>query len=521
MEVKETARGKIFITKNKFSKNMVDKNSRKLTAFLKFKYSLVKRLHLQKAFKKKSWFCTLNDFWCDEVPDYQKEQLKNRVILSDDDLQLESLVIYDLIPKEYLDDYKKKYLKFRRKYRRENFFDRRVADVQQSFDRMINSRVIGQWHNVDCFNFADKRRIKNQFSLMRLEMIGLSESFYIIKYTLTPQEKVNQSLSEILGSIVNRDPACISNDKWWKSKSFSGCIIYDVLETAKSWAINEFILELKASFFKIVKDELLTKFYDWSVIPPSIEIYSSQTICKNSESIINVMAPNGELIETNESKDFYFISSKQGIYQSNSFNNSAIIASQNYFEDKKHSGIIGFLEYDKLICTNFADYFVIDSLSSVSSKTIYASQLKINKNVYSKSRFNSLIKMKLQIDKSTYFYRRLFKELPEYDEKYTQYKMSLFNDRFKRSENKTNVLNSFENTYLRLFNSAKNNNSLLDKIYLHFEENSKLIESRYNYKIVKWTCIIAALTLIVTILLANDGEIINKILVFLKSLFTR
>lgn len=521
MEVKETARGKIFITKNKFSRNMVNKNNRKLTNFIKLKYSIVKKFHLQKAVKKRAWFRTLDDFLCDEVPDYQKEHMKNHIILSDNDLHLESLVIYDLIPKEYLDDYKEKYLKFRQKYRHESFFDGRVVDVQRSFERMMNSGVVGSWHNVDHFGFTPKCKIAKLFSSIRLEMIGLTESFYIVKYTLTPQETVNRNFSEILSSIVHKDPMCISGGKWWKRKSFSGCALFDSFEEAKNWAINEFILELKSHFFKIVKNELMTKFYNWYVIPPSVAAYSSQTICKNSDNILNVMASNGDLIETSESKDIYFILSRQNMHQNVRFNNSALILAQDYFKDKNRNGLIGFLEYDELICTYFADYFVLDSLSSVSSKTIYDCQLKINKNVYSRSQFNSLIKMKLRIDKSTYFYRRLFKELPEYNQDNMRSEMASFNSHFKRSTNDFIVFNSFEKAYVHLYYSAKDKNSLLDKIYLHFEENSKLTESRYNYRIVKWTCIIAALTLIVTILLANNCEIINKILVFLKSLFTR
>ena len=46
-----------------------------------------------------------------------------------------------------------------------------------------------------------------------------------------------------------------------------------------------------------------------------------------------------------------------------------------------------------------------------------------------------------------------------------------------------------------------------------------MIESLYNYKIVKWTLIIATLTLLATIFLANNSEILNQIIEFFEKWF--
>ena len=65
----------------------------------------------------------------------------------------------------------------------------------------------------------------------------------------------------------------------------------------------------------------------------------------------------------------------------------------------------------------------------------------------------------------------------------------------------------------------KEKNDLIDTIYSHFDENSRMIESLYNYKIVKWTLIIATLTLLATIFLANNSEILNQIIEFFEKWF--
>ena len=78
---------------------------------------------------------------------------------------------------------------------------------------------------------------------------------------------------------------------------------------------------------------------------------------------------------------------------------------------------------------------------------------------------------------------------------------------------------SFEYEYDGVYYKIKEKNDLIDTIYSHFDENSRMIESLYNYKIVKWTLIIATLTLLATIFLANNSEILNQIIEFFEKWF--
>ena len=116
MKVYETKQGKEFVFNNKFSKNRISRNDRRLNAFLKLRYRLIIFFHLQKFAKKKSWYHTLEYHWGKRYrkPNAnEKKRANQNVRLTKKDLFLKELIVYDLMPKEYLDEYKSKYFKRR------------------------------------------------------------------------------------------------------------------------------------------------------------------------------------------------------------------------------------------------------------------------------------------------------------------------------------------------------------------------------------------------------------------------
>ena len=119
MKTKETSQGTEFLFDNKFSRNRISKNDRKLDTFLRFKYRLIKFFHLEKLGNKKSWYRCLEYHWESrnrKPTSFEKKRLSESIRLTSKDLTLKELVIYDLIPKEYLEDFKEKYLSFKSAY---------------------------------------------------------------------------------------------------------------------------------------------------------------------------------------------------------------------------------------------------------------------------------------------------------------------------------------------------------------------------------------------------------------------
>ena len=186
-----------------------------------------------------------------------------------------------------------------------------------------------------------------------------------------------------------------------------------------------------------------------------------------------------------------------------------------------------FLYIEEIVCQSFADYFLLEALSNQASQFIYQAQRKVNRNVYRKSRFNSLLSVKLEVEKKLYFYRRLYKELNTHSltEEILNYKFSeykkCFTNAFDKKDPEFTRFYEFENMYKGMRYNIKDNFTLMESIYSHFDENAKITESRYNYRIVKWTFIIGVVSLLATILLAGDPCVFEQICDSIIELFEK
>ena len=264
-------------------------------------------------------------------------------------------------------------------------------------------------------------------------------------------------------------------------------------------------------------------FFTWENIPPSIEIYASETLEKKQEKILELLSSrhhgNSEYCEKHKT---YFIPSVLS-YEQKPLNNSKIIADAKQFESDH--GLYNFLDIEETICKKIADYFLLEGLIKQASQLIYESQRKVNRNAYRKGRFNSLLDIKLDVEKQLYFYRRLFRELnskkPSEDqiaykfEKYSQF----FTNPLGEKHPELASYYSFEHLYKGVFYNIEDKYGLMESVYSHFDENAKIIESRYNYRIVKWTFIVGVVSLLATILLAGDPCVLDQLCDFIIELF--
>ena len=528
MKIVETMQGKEFLFNNKFSRNRISKNDRKLDTFLRFKYRLIKFFHLEKLGNKKSWYRCLEYHWESrnrKPTSFEKKRLSESIRLTSKDLALKELVIYDLIPKEYLEDFKEKYLSFKSAYSTTSMFNRPQKDINDAFVKMASTRVSGSWYNLDHFEIKDSTSLGSRFEYFHMEAIGLTESFFIIRYVLHTNENTNKELEKILKAKVYKEVVSIANDKWWKKKSFAGCQCFDLGDDAKCYVIEDYILELKALFWESISKYTHSFFFTWENIPPSIEIYASETLEKKQEKILALLSSrhhgNGEYCEKHKT---YFIPSVLS-YDKKPLNNSKIIADVKQFEDD--NGFYDFLYIEEAICKKIADYFLLEGLINQASQLIYESQRRVNRNAYRKGQFNSLLDIKLDVEKQLYFYRRLFRELdskkPSEDQiayKFEKYNKFFINPLREKHPDLASYY-SFEHLYKGILYNIEDKYGLMESVYSHFDENAKIIESRYNYRIVKWTFIVGVVSLLATILLAGDPCLLDQICDFIIELFKK
>lgn len=519
----ETPRGREYVFNNKFSKNVVPLDDRRLTAFLHFKYKLINKMHLGKFFEKKGWYRMMDEYWA--MPNQEElksaeECAKQETILTKDDLELKELIIYDLLPKEYIEVFQEKYSGFKNIFAKNSGFNRQARELNRSFTIMKNSRVVGCWFNVDGFFIKNDTEFGKYFSLISIEAIGLTESFFILKYALEVTEYVNEELINILGNKIYKSPICLSNGNWWKRKSFAGCIPYDYFNDPKKCVLEDYILELKSIFWKQINKHLMSKSFNWEIIPPSIEVYSSNSLDKNSKEILSTLSSSGtHMVEQNDDKSVYIVFASNNTKQLG-LHNSKIIANSKEFEGKKEGQLYSFMNIEEVVCQNLADYFILEALNQTISGNIYDAQLRINKVVGSKRKLRSFLKIKIKIDKKLYFYKRLckeladqFKEKTENNKNLDKYK-GLFNNKHCNEYPDSPFFYDFNSEYNLLYGILVENNKLLISVYEHFAEYANIVENTFNYKLVKWTFAIGVLSLIATILFANDSYILLEIFKF-------
>jgi len=526
MKIKSTNLGDKYTFKNKFSKNRISKNDLYMNKFLKLKYKVLITLHLRGLAKKSPWFRTMDYHWSKtnkELNEVNKKLLKETIKLSSKDLKLEEIYIYDVLPREYLNEFKIKYLKFKNCFMKKTIFNRRNKEIVDAFEKMSVSRSIDCWYNIDHFAIKDKTSLSQYFEYFGIEAIGFSESYYIIKYSLGVNSEANMHLEKILANNIYKDAVCISCGAWWKKKSFAGCRPYDLSNDAKLSTLEDFLLELKGVFFREIKKKLFSKFYDWKNIPPSVEIYSSQNLSNKSQDLLKFLALYClRDVEYSEKYNTYFIPTVSHLHP-NELNNSRIIADATQFKRDK-SGFYDFEHMEELIGRRLAEYFVLSSLESKVTNSIYGTQLKLNKNINSKSKLNKLIKLKLDTERDLYFYKRLYNEICKLDKKFTSdnYILNEYRRFFKnvfQKKDPESIWITFPEHYSAIFFNVRDKLNLIESIYNHFDQNAKTIESKYNFSIIKWTFIVGMLTLITTILFAENFYLLKGLLKFITSLF--
>lgn len=516
----ETEFGTKYCFNNKFVINRTTKNERILNYVLKSKFKLIKLLKLDKYYKK-DWFKSLNWSYGKLTESISKTDTDNKIILNKDELTLDTLVMYDILPKEYIGEFKHNYIKLRNKFVEANIYNKRLQDVNNVFFSVDTNRVLNASYLVDHFIISKNNSWGKYFKQLILEIIMISESFYIVKYTLFINEYGNTLLNEIVQGNIYKDVSIIACDKWWKKKNISGYLDYTYNNEAKKIALENYILELKYIFFKQLWKLNKSLFFNWEIIPPSLEVYKIKDPMKRTD-IVELLNIKRTTCDNKIDESIIFSAATHNHFGFKDINNSKIIIGSNYYANDN----IDFYHdnWMKILSNVFAVFYIIQAIDKYVAEKINNAQKEINKSIAKKSKINSLINTKYSVEKDLYYYRRFYKEIAE---QLMQFKENEFvnnyNKEFKNMSLKVNNVNidnfNFTIFYKHQLDVVVKRYNLIENIYQHFNENSKIIEARYNYRIVKWTFIVGIISILTTLLVANNYSIISEITELIKNIF--
>ena len=484
-----------FVFLNKYILNCPTLEGQKYYSKFLNKYNYIKKKKISILFKKRSWFSTLEFFNSDDFKNMiiKAQNKEEKIILKSKDLALDSIVFFDLLPKEYINVFLFKIEKLKDVFRKKDNKQKDYFDREDYLSNFKEKDVVNSWMIIDDFEIEDTNELKKYFSNIKIELIGLSESFLIIKYTVQVTKEVNETLEKIISSYIFESPEIYKTKK--RNKIRFGIRIYgDLHENAKRKAITNYIIHLKSIFFEKTNQIMKSIFFDWKVIIPSVQIYKIDS--DKIKYILKVYSSSDKGVDFDMSKEscFLFEDNLNEKYASNSFS---------LFINKNQKNKIDFMFRDvcDLITNKFADYFLLNGLSRKINSLIYSSQLKINKNINIQSKFGSVLSLKLDIDKKLNFYRRLYNELSRfYKLDKTNTKMESYMKYFDITYDEKIHSYCFLTMYTKMEKDIIDKCEFMGNIFNYFNENSKLIETRYNYGTIIITIIISLLTLICTVL---------------------
>ena len=434
-----------------------------------------------------------------------KDNSKKRIL--SDQLALRSIIVFDILPKEFAEIFSKKYIKFR-----ENTYDEKrtfsvhtISDLRQSLNKIGTQFSSTTFGNLDNFVISKKHVLAEYFDSFSMDIIDLTPSFSNISYTLRLNEKTTKMFGEILEGNIFREGHFL--DKEVKKKgnfSYSSFIGF----FSRQAVIEDFICELKWQFKKIYEKEVLSTLDNLGIVLPSVSIYESKepfTMLKNDnylQSILNFSTyffankSNNAFIQVNDN----FIDKSQQKFKINN-----VLIDRSLFSDQKQ-GTADLSDVTNELYITFSEFYVVSALQEEYDRRISVNNAKINTILQQKNiNFGKLISLKKDTTKTFFLFDRFIGEY--LGKKNVPEASSIFNGRKYRNVSGFPGVYCFADMLGTLSQRLKDSYEGFSRISDFFEKQLKVVESHSNLKTVKisiWVAFLSLLVAIITLLLSNE-----------------
>lgn len=509
MEIKPTFNEYRSPYNNPYILQQYEKNDLMFTKKITNQYNRIKKLESHKLFTTKQFKKIKNPFFMSLEKykklvgydfcewqfshDYEKSEYSATNNLNCD-IDLNYLYMYDILPKEDIYKFHNGLVKYSETCQQLCG----VADesyINFSFNDMANHSYKYSSHNLRYFVISDNMLSYKWIENVYIIIEEYGESFYLITYRLKLKEVVTNELKTILSSLVLYEPIFhIKRNKKILSAQDNKMLLFN-----RQKAINDLILEIEYNFICEINKYVPCFLHEHNIISPTLMVYNTKNIdelVKNKE-VMNLL--DFFIHDYDESKDNNIIVNLKYLGQTTS---PACIINRCFFQD--HFSLSALDNY----FSPFAEYLIFHSLTPTIEKLIIENQQKLNKTIKRTSSASKLLKEKFKTLKALNIYKRLIvANQKQHDNPYNH----SYNNSFKNCSNNTAFQKDFPNAFsLQLYSTKQKYEYLqaqLDSLYKFYDEDLKTVESSTNIRLVRFTLIITAITLLATlfsILIALD-----------------
>lgn len=418
--------------------------------------------------------------------DYEREHYSENDNL-DFDINFEYLYIYDILPKEDINKYHEGLIAYSENCK--HLIG--VADefsINRSFNDMANHNYKQATHNLQYFIISDKMQSYKWIDDIFIIFQQYSESFYLITYRLKLKEQATNELKAILNSLVLYEPLYHKT----RNKKLLSADNNHMLSFNRKRALKDLILEIEYNFISELNNYVPCFLHRHNIISPTLGVYifdDLEKLLKNKELMFLL---DFFTHDYDKRKDNNIIVNFKYLGETDA---NFCIVNRNFIEKEEYA-----LSYLDNYFSPIAEYLVFHTLSPTIEKTIIKSQQDLNKLLACKCSASKLLKEKIKTLKTLNTYKRLISANQKYSES------PFINDYIEDFENCYKVCSlskQFANAIMLQLENIKAKYSdfenQINSLYQFYDDNLKAIESSTNIRLVRFTLILTAITLLATI----------------------
>lgn len=404
-------------------------------------------------------------------------------------LRLEYFDLYDFLPKENFQQFKKQIMAYRRKNGQSQFSFFMSADDFERIDRLENFSDGQVFQNIITCKIEKNQSLSRYCTQVSIQMMSLSPTYLIVKYRFFTSRKFNDELNEIITKDYNGHfdiirPAFMD----WYHPWHCFYTFYDGnYERRKE--VYDYLGRVKWLMYNEMQSNFKCYFGEEGEFPPCFETYKT-----NIRPSLTQPSDFWRSILIDESAMEYSMNLNMCVAWDFSPRNEPrkIQAIQGCGGDS-FNGIMM-----SEISSEYAEYLVARTFNEVARKWMTICNRKIGKEL-KRAKSKSILKTRLKIEKRLYYSKRFITEFE------SDLKECGATKRFKPA-----VLHSNKGSFKRksftaiAFDSigdcTQKTAKMIDDVIDHFDAVAENNNTYFGYRIAKYALWIAIITLIVTIL---------------------